>query len=120
MLGEGAHAAGDGTTGMLIMGSIMEQYQALLEAKEMVLKPRIPKDCVETLTNVSTKVTTKVEQLMLDKKVDRALNYTPFLPFNIKELEEVRRKELPLNMTLFKEGKEENYSMVKGRCRKEG
>ena len=46
------HGAGDGTTGMFIMGGIMEHYNTLWSGKELTVNPHAPKPCVEDLTYV--------------------------------------------------------------------
>ena len=112
------HGAGDGTTGMLIMGGIMEHYNNLWSGNKIVLNPHPPKPCVEDLTNNLIEEQEILKE-MLDKKIHRAKNYKPYLPFSTTELAENRKNPVPVNMTIFREGSPGNYQAIRERCRKE-
>jgi len=111
------HGAGDGTTGMFIMGGIMEHYNNLWRGNKIVLNPHPPKPCVEDLTNVVEEP--EVLSEMLDKKVHRAKHYKPYLPFSKAELADNRKSPVPVNITIFREGSPDNYQAIRERCRKE-
>jgi NRPS condensation-like uncharacterized protein len=105
------HSAGDGTTGMLIMGGIMEHYNNLLAGKVVELNPHPPKPCVEDLASVHSDPS--LLQSMVDAKVHRAKNYKPYLPFDYSELENNRSCAVPVNSTIFREGKADNYLAIR-------
>jgi len=111
------HGAGDGTTGMLIMGGIIDHYNSLWSGNMIKLKPHLPKPAVEDITNIFENP--KVLKAMLEKKVHRAQNFKPYLPFSIEELAKNRETCVPINNTIFREGSEENYISIRERCHKE-
>lgn len=111
------HGAGDGTTGMLIMGGIMDHYNTLWAGNKIVLNPHSPKQTVEDLTNTIEEP--EVLKAMLEKKIQRAKNYKPYLPFSTDELSKNREAPVPVNITIFREGSPDNYTAIRERCRKE-
>jgi len=111
------HGAGDGTTGMFIMGGIMEHYNTLWSGKELILSQHAPKPCVENLTYAAED--SKTLKAMIDTKIHRAQNYKPYLPFSSSELDKNRKDTVPINVTLFREGKPANYQAIRERCRAE-
>jgi len=111
------HGAGDGTTGMFIMGGIMDHYNTLQAGDEVTLSPHEPKPCVEDLTQCND--SSDVLRSLVVNKVSRAQTYKPFLPFDSTEMNANRDDSVPVNKTLFREGSPKNYQAIRQRCRVE-
>ena len=112
------HAAGDGTTGMIVMGSILEIYNRLLRGEEISLTSLVPRPCMEELTQIHD--TEATVDRMLAEKITRAMKYTTVLPYCLQSLKDNREMEEPTNSCLWREGGVQEYKRVRARCREEG
>lgn len=112
------HAAADGTSGMLVMGGILDQYRRLQEGGEVVKNPHKVREAMEDLVRMEG--AEEIVQEMIKEKAERAKNYNPFLPFDLKEMEENSSSGLAVNKTLYRDGTKENYSAVREKCREMG
>ena len=108
------HATGDGNSGMLIMGGIMEQYDALWSGNHVLIHPHTPKPCVEDLTNIPD--SSGELKSLVDAKVTLGRNPSTVLPFDQPEPGLAGQGE---TITLFREGTPENYESIRKRCHEE-
>ena len=46
-------------------------------------------------------------------KVSRARSYKPFTPFSVAEMEANNRQQLPVNLTMFREGSEDSFLAIR-------
>ena len=112
------HAAGDGTTGMIVTRSLLDNYDVLRNGGHLEASVNPPLPSIEDLT-MSVK-DDSVLQTLIANKVDRAKYYLPFMPFDTKEMKASQAESLPLNLTLVREGTADNLTAMRARCRKEG
>ena len=108
------HATGDCTSGMLIVGGIMEQYDALWSGNDVLLHPHTPKPCVEDLTNIPD--SSGVLKSLVDAKVTLGRHPSTVLPFDQPEPSLAGHGE---TITIFTEGMPENYECIRKRCHAE-
>jgi len=112
------HAAGDGTTGMIVTRSLLDNYDILRSGGQLEASVNQPLPCIEDLT---MKVKDdNVLKTLIANKVDRAKHYKPFTPFHLEEMRSSQAESLPLNLTLIREGSRENLAAMRARCRQEG
>ena len=112
------HAAGDGTTGMIVTRSLLDNYEILRSGGELEASCNKPLPCIEDLTmNVKDD---NVLKTLIANKVDRAKYYLPFTPFDEAEMKTSQAESLPLNLTLIREGSQENLAAMRAKCRQEG
>ena len=113
------HAAGDGTTGMIVTRSLLDNYDILRSGGQLEASVNKPLPCIEDLTMMMVK-DDNVLKTLIANKVDRAKNYKPFTPFSLEEMRSSQAESLPLNLTMIREGSEENLAAMRARCRQEG
>ena len=112
------HAAGDGTTGMIVTRSLLDNYETLRSGGELEASVNHPLPCIEDLTmNVKDD---NVLKTLIANKVNRAKYYLPFTPFDEGEMKTSQAESLPLNLTLIREGSQENLAAMRVKCRQEG
>jgi len=112
------HAAGDGTSGMIMATSLVENYDTLLSGGSLKQKVNKPLPAMEDL-NAHVKSDTVLKSLV-DAKVERAKSYKPYTPFDLEDMAANHSESVPSNLTLHYEGSDENLSAIKVRCKKEG
>ena len=105
------HAAGDGTSGILMINSILSNYDILYNGGSLDRKSNKPLPSIEELT--ASMKNDQVLKSLLDSKIERAQSYRPRLPFSLQELEENNGAEIPLNKSIFRTGTEENYQAIR-------
>jgi len=114
------HAAADGTSGMLMMGGIMEQYRRLEQGGEVLENPHKPRGPMEEMVEEAIgEGADDVVKEMMKKKVKKAKEYQPMLPFDMEEHENNKAGEF-INKILFRDGTKENYKGIRARCKTEG
>ena len=112
------HAAGDGTTGMIVTRSLLDNYDILRSGGQLETSVNQPLPCIEDLT--SKVKDDNVLKTLIANKVDRAQHYKPSTPFDLEEMRTSQAESLPLNLTLIREGSSENLAAIRARCRQEG
>ena len=112
------HAAGDGTTGMIVTRSILDNYEILRSGGKLEASCNKPLPCIEDLT--MTVKDDNVLKTLIANKVDRAKYYLPFTPFDEGEMKTSQAESLPLNLTMIREGSQENLAAMRVKCRQEG
>ena len=105
------HAAGDGTSGILMINSILSNYDVLYNGGTLDKKSNKPLPSIEELT--SSVKNNQVLKSLLYSKTERAQSYRPRLPFSLQELEENNGLEIPLNKSIIRTGSEENYEAIR-------
>ena len=105
------HAAGDGTSGILMINSILSNYDILYNGGSLDRKSNKPLPSIEELT--SSVKNNQVLKSLVDSKIERAQTYRPRLPFSLTELEENNGAEIPLNKSIFTTGTEDNYQATR-------
>ena len=105
------HAAGDGTSGILMINSILSNYDVLYNGGTLDKKSNKPLPSIEELT--SSVKNNQVLKSLLHSKTERAQSYRPRLPFSLQELEENNGLEIPLNKSIIRTGSEENYEAIR-------
>ena len=105
------HAAGDGTSGILMINSILSNYDILYNGGSLERKSNKPLPSIEDLT-WSVK-NDQVLKTLVDSKIERARSYRPRLPFSLEELEENYGAEIPLNKSIIRTGTEDNYQAIR-------
>jgi len=111
------HAAGDGTSGMIILNSILSNYDILQQGGSLESKPNKPLPSIEDLTASVEK--DPVLQTLLEEKLHRARTYRPVLPFDMEEMEANCERKIPINKSMIRSGSSENYQAIRSRCREE-
>ena len=112
------HAAGDGTTGMIVTRSLLDNYDILRSGGQLETSVNQPLPCIEDLT--SKVKDDNVLKTLIANKVDRAQHYKPSTPFDLEEMRTSQAESLPLNLTRIREGSSENLAAIRARCRQEG
>lgn len=105
------HAAGDGTSGILMINSILSNYDILSSGGSLDKKSNKPLPSIEDLT--SSVKNDQVLKTLVDSKIERAKTYRPRLPFSLQELEENNGAEIPLNKSIIRTGTEDNYQAIR-------
>ena len=105
------HAAGDGTSGILMINSILSNYDILYNGGSLERKSNKPLPSIEDLT--SSVKNDQVLKTLVDSKIERARSYRPRLPFSLEELEENNGAEIPLNKSIIRTGTEDNYQAIR-------
>ena len=105
------HAAGDGTSGILMINSILSNYDILSNGGSLDKKSNKPLASIEELT--SSVKNNQVLKTLVDSKIERAQTYRPRLPFSLQELEQNNGAEIPLNKSIFRTGTEDNYQAIR-------
>ena len=105
------HAAGDGTSGILMINSILSNYDILHNGGSLEKKSNKPLPSIEELT--SSVKNNEILKTLVDSKIERAKTYRPRLPFSLQELEENNSAEIPLNKSIIRTGSEENYQAIR-------
>ena len=111
------HSVGDGSAGRYIMDEIMKQYERMMEGKEEEYRVNLVKEVVEDITRMEGH--RDVLEEMKKEHRRRIENYKPILNYDVKEIRENEQLTHPLNKTLWREGSEECYKMVRERCKRE-
>ena len=105
------HAAGDGTSGMIMATSLVENYDTLLSGGSLNQEVNKPLPAMEDL-NAHVKSDTVLKSLV-DAKVERAKSYKPYTPFDLVDMAANHSESVPSNLTLHYEGSDENLSAIK-------
>ena len=105
------HAAGDGTSGMIIINSILSNYDILYNGGSLVSRSNRPLPSIEDLT-ASVRKDQDI-QALVDSKVERARTYRPVLPFSLEEMETNSAQEVPLNKAIIRTGDPGNYQAIR-------
>ena len=112
------HAVADGRSGMVMLEEILEQYNRLEEGGEVERKEREVMEPVEEYIRVEVKQAGALEK-MVEVTRSRTKNPSAVLGYDDQELAENGRLEMPINKTLWREGKVENYEMIRAKCKQE-
>ena len=105
------HAAGDGTSGILMINSILSNYDVLYNGGSLDRKSNKPLPSIEVLT--SSVKNNQVLKTLVESKTERAQTYLPRLPFSLQELEDNNGAEIPLNKSIIRSGTEDNYQAIR-------
>ena len=112
------HAAGDGTSGPLMMTAMMENYNILLSGGSLDTTVTKPLPSIEDMT--AHVKNDDVLKSLIDAKIERCKTYKPYSPFDLNEMAANHSEKVPQNLTLYQVGTEENMKAMKERCKKEG
>ena len=96
------HAAGDGTSGMIVTRSLLDNYDVLRNGGRLEVSVNRPLPSIENLT-MGVKED-EILKTLINNKVDRAKTYKPFTPFDLEEMKAGQAETLPLNLTMIREG----------------
>ena len=112
------HAAGDGTSGPLMMTAMMENYNILLSGGSLDTTVTKPLPSIEDMTlHVKND---EVFKALIDAKIERCKTYKPYSPFDLNKMAANHSEKVPQNLTLYQFGTEENLKAMMEKCKREG
>ena len=112
------HAAGDGTSGMIVSSSLVNNYDILLSGGTLDTNVNKPLPSMEDLN--SPVKDDEVLKALVDSKIERAKTYKPFTPFDLNDMAANHGEKVPQNLTLYHHGSEENLTAIKTKCKEAG
>ena len=96
---------------MIIINSILSNYDILYNGGSLVSRSNRPLPSIEDLT-ASVRKDQDIQSLV-DSKVERARTYRPVLPFSLEEMEANSAQQVPLNKAIIRTGDPGNYQAIR-------